>query len=275
MAVEEVIERFFVFVNHPVIEHRRGAVHRRLIVHFVIAEDRDFQVVIFLPAGLCMLHQRQLVYALAIAKHPPGKEIIEPEKIPGMLVAITLERIGDFLRKVVGDLLIGIDQHHPLIRERQVLERPLFFLRVFPVPVERDDLGPHFLGNLPGPVGAVGIDQPHLVEPLQRFKAQRDIGLFVQRDGDDGDGDFIGHGLSHGTVSTHYGVRQGHLHRPFRAWARCRPTNICREPVEFRSPPFQTRERGCREFALYSGPLCRYHRVQPGPLPLIRPPARY
>ena len=123
----------------------------------------------------------------AVANPPAEEEVLHVQVESVRLIGRRPAR--DLLRQFGHDHLVGVDDQDPLVAEREALERPVLLLGVGPVEVELDDGGPVFGGDAGRLVGALAVDDDHLVGPLQSGEASPQVlGLVLDGD-DDADGD--------------------------------------------------------------------------------------
>ena len=81
---------------------------------------------------------------------------------------------------------IGVEDENPLVPERNILQRPVFFLRPPAVEFELHDLRTVILGDLLRAIRARGIHDHDLVRPMHRGQAGREIRCLVLDRYDDG-----------------------------------------------------------------------------------------
>ena len=72
-------------------------------------------------------------------------------------------------RRLLGEdvPLVRVEHQHPIVAERQRVQRPLLLLGIFAVPRERDRFRSELFRDFEGAVRAVGVDDVDLAEPLQ------------------------------------------------------------------------------------------------------------
>ena len=168
MPPEVSEERIVVVVVEPLDGRFHRAVTDRLVVPLNRPHLGDGQIVhdreeTILAIDEDSLHDRVAMLQLA------AEEEVTQLGVHGDAAAGFREG-GEFLGQFGADPLVGIQQEDPVMAERQGVQRPLLLLRVLPVPHVGDRLRPHFFGDLHGPVRALGVDDEHLAEPVERAR---------------------------------------------------------------------------------------------------------
>lgn len=115
-------------------------------------------------------------------------EEVEPIGVDAFL--LVFDRLADFVLKRLREHLVRIDQQHPLVADRQVVERPVLLLGVDAVEMELDDFRALRFGELDRTVGRLAVDDEHLVRPIERTNALDDVQLLILRRNDNGNGNF-------------------------------------------------------------------------------------
>ena len=85
--------------------------------------------------------------------------------------------------------LVGVEDEHPVVAERQVFQRPVFLLGPGAAEMELHDFGPQPFGHFDRAVRALRIDDEHLVRPRDRAQAAFEVGRLVFDRHQDGNGD--------------------------------------------------------------------------------------
>src|SRR6185295_2318287 len=182
-----------------------------------IEEDRILLPVPFLERltefghRAAYVHPRVLLERIELRAAPPEQfeqefravsamlDRTAPEDLPAADVEArfrdlgTSEDVGDLLPQRLGQRLIGLEDQHPLVRDRQVVEPPLEDPRDDPPVLVRqlDDLIGIAAGDLDRPVPALGVEDEDLVrEAVHRNERPLDVRLLVAGGDQDGQGDF-------------------------------------------------------------------------------------
>ena len=83
---------------------------------------------------------------------------------PAILAGVR-DRAGKFLLRCRRQHFVGVENEDPFVPERQILERPILFLRPRPIEMKLHNLRAVFLGDGERAVRALRIDDEDFVRP--------------------------------------------------------------------------------------------------------------
>src|SRR6185369_6361483 len=161
--------------------------------------DQNFLVrVDAAPARPIAAKDADVVIRVPAAATPPAPEIINQpghgERIRYFTTIV--QGVLNLLAQFGRDLLIRIDEKHPLARRLRMREG---FLIAVARPTALDDTISILTRNLDRAIGAEGVDHHNLVAPRKASKTTIDVCFFIEADDDRGDRGFLS---GHGTIQS-------------------------------------------------------------------------
>ncbi len=189
--------------------NRAAAVEQDVFVRLVVAGGDPWSHRHLLVPAQAVLEEAQVprLGIAAVLDPAAEEEVFHVEVEPVGLVGGRAR--GDLGGQLGDDHLVGVDDQHPLVAEREVVERPVLLLGVGAVEVELDHGRAMFGGDPRGLVAALAVDDEDLVGPGQRGQAPPEVGgLILDRD-DDADLGTLGGGHLGGPLRERCGPGAG------------------------------------------------------------------
>ncbi len=158
-----------------------------MLVHLDVAAFGLFAGQPFEPA-VTMLEQPQVPVRVVRVPQPATHEEEAPvDPVAAYRRGIGLHQPADLDVRVGRQHFVGVEQQHPVVPERDVLERPVLLLRPRPFLIELDHARAVPLRDLHRVVIAVRVDDHDLVGPGDRLEAAGELVPLVLHRNDDRD----------------------------------------------------------------------------------------
>ena len=172
-----------------------------MLMHFVVAASGLRHGQTFVTTQSMAKQAKIPIRIIRMAQPAPEKHETPVDPIADDIAGVR-NRTGKLGLRFGRQNFIGIEDKHPIVLERKILDRPVLLFRPCPVEVELRDFGTVLLRDLSRAVGAVRIDHQNLVRPLHAFEATWQIFRFVL----DRDQDRDRHSRSHRVRKTLHGL---------------------------------------------------------------------
>ena len=167
----------------------RFALHHHMLMHLIVATFRIHVRQLFITAQPVFEEPQVPVWVIGMLQ--PFAHEAEPPVDP--IACHRMIRLRHDPTKLFLALrrhhLIRIEDENPVMLERQVLQRPVFFLRPDAIERELHDLCPKPRGDFLRPIRALRINDEDFIRPSHRSQAARKIHRFVLDRDEYGDGD--------------------------------------------------------------------------------------